>query len=68
MTLVVVWACVASEMGCLWPLVAPAGVIVDVGLGVMTVGCDEVAVVVVGRGREGVAASWRWKASERSLK
>ena len=48
MTLVVVWARVASEMGCLWPHVAPAGVIVDVGLGVMTVGGDEVAVVVVG--------------------
>jgi hypothetical protein len=34
--------------------------VVDVGLGVMTVGGDEVVVVVVGRGREGVVASWRW--------
>ena len=51
MTVVVVWAHIASKTGCLQTLVAPAGVVV--GMGVMMVGGDKVAVVVVVEGERG---------------
>ena len=40
----VIWACYASETGCLWPLAALTGMVV--GVGMEAAGGDRVVVVV----------------------